>query len=249
MSRILLEIDAHVATLTLSRPEALNALDQPLLHEFEQAIREVNTSSATVLVTRGMGKSYSAGSDLKELADCSASEAARLEGEHARVFEMLDDLPQLTIAAWRGHVLGGGLFLGVYHDFRIASQAVQIRLPEVPLGWPPPWGNSRLVELVGYPAAKRLLFIDDNLDGADAQNIGLVDQCWPDDEFDQQSEFWIECLANRSPAALTETKALLLEMRSLDHRHWDRRACDAFARCYDTAEARVSVSRFVRKQE
>ena len=77
-----------------------------------------------------------------ELANCSPQEAAEFEYEHGRVFSQLETLPQITVAAWRGHVLGGGLFLGVYHDFRVAAQEANIGLPEVAHGWTPPWGVS-----------------------------------------------------------------------------------------------------------
>ena len=248
MPRVSLTLCDRVAYLELTRPEALNALDQSLLGEFEQALEHVRRSSATVLVTRGEGRAFSAGSDLKELAACSPDEAARLEREHGRVFRLLDDLPQLTVAAWRGFVLGGGVFLGLYHDFRVAARGAKIGLPEVTHGWPPPWGISRLVELVGMPSARRLLLEGLNTDGASAQAIGLVDAHWPDDQFEDQMQDWVQRMASRPPLALAETKALLNEIRWLDHEHWDQRGCEAFARCYATPEARAAVDQFVKRK-
>ena len=237
-----------MAYLVLSRPEALNALDQALLREFEQAMAKVSGSSARVLVTSGEGRAYSAGSDLKELAPCSPDEAARLESEHGRVFRLLDDLPQVTVAAWRGYVLGGGAFLGLYHDFRVAAQSAQIGLPEVPLGWTPPWGISRLVELVGWPTARRLLLVDFNLDGSSAHAMGLVDAVWPGEQYEEQMQLWVQELAGRAPDALTETKALLREMRWLDHEAWDQRGCEAFARCFGAPAGREAVKRFLKRE-
>ena len=154
MPLIELEISNRVATLTLHRPEALNAINQALLREFEETLRRVQEASdVVVLVTQGSGRAFSAGSDLKELAECSPQQAAAFEYMHGQVFAQLEELPQITVAAWRGYVLGGGLFLGVYHDFRVAAQGATIGLPEVAHGWTPPWGVSRLVELVGFQAA------------------------------------------------------------------------------------------------
>ena len=248
MSRVNLEFRDRVAHLVLSRPDSLNALDQALLREFEQALAQVKESSATMLVTSGQGRAYSAGSDLKELAACSPEEAARFEAEHGRVFGLLDDLPQITVASWRGYVLGGGVFLGIYHDFRLATEEARIGMPEVTHGWTPPWGISRLVELVGWPVARRLLLGEANMDGSGARAIGLVDAIWPEEQFDDQMPEWVQKIASRSPAALAETKALLRDMRWLDHEEWDRRGCEAFARCYATPEAREAVDRFLKRR-
>ena len=248
MPLVELEISDRVATVTLCRPEALNAINQALLHDFEKALRQVQEDSdVAVLVTQGSGRAFSAGSDLKELAECSPQQAAAFEYAHGQVFAQLEELPQLTIAAWQGYVLGGGLFLGVYHDFRVAARGATIGLPEVAHGWTPPWGVSRLVELVGIQPARTLMLCAGQFDGASAQQLGLVDEVWPDQEFDAHFRDWVEQLASRPKAALVETKALLREMRVLDHEHWERRTVEAFERCYVTPEAQQSVRRFMQR--
>lgn len=245
MSLVELEISNRVATLTLNRPRVLNAINQALLNDFEEALCQVQgASEVAVLVTRGSGRAFSAGSDLKELADCSPEQAAAFEYAHGQVFAQLEQLPQMTVAAWQGYVLGGGLFLGVYHDFRAAAQGATIGLPEVAHGWTPPWGVSRLVELVGVQAARTLMLCGEQYDGESAQQRGLVDEVWPDEDFDAQFGDWVEALASRPQAALAETKALLRDMRALDHEHWERRTVEAFQRCYTTPEAQQSVHRF-----
>ncbi len=249
MPLVELQLSGRIATLTLSRPEALNAINQALLHDFEEALRQVREDSdVAVLVTQGSGRAFSAGSDLKELAECAPEQAAAFEYAHGQVFAQLDELPQITVVAWRGYVLGGGLFLGVYHDFRVAAQGANIGLPEVAHGWTPPWGVSRLVELVGVQAARKLMMCGGQFDGVSAQQLGLVDEVWSDEEFDTQSAEWINELAARPKAALAETKALLREMRILDHEHWERRTVEAFERCYGTPEAEESVNRFMQRE-
>lgn len=249
MPLVELEISNQVATLTLGRPEALNAINQALLNDFEEALRQVQkTAQVTVLITQGSGQAFSAGSDLKELAECSPQQAAEFEYAHGQVFAQLEELPQITIAAWRGYVLGGGLFLGVYHDFRVAAQGAQIGLPEVAHGWTPPWGVSRLVELVGVQAARTLMLCGGQFDGISAQQLGLVDEVWSDEEFDSQFRDWIDELAARPKTALSETKALLREMQTLDHAHWERRTAEAFERCYVTPTAQQSVHRFMQRR-
>ena len=238
MPLVELEISNRVATLTLCRPEALNAINQALLRDFEEALRQVQEATeVAVLVTRGNARAFSAGSDLKELGECSPEQAAAFEYAHGQIFAQLEELPQITVAAWQGYVLGGGLFLGVYHDFRAAAQGATIGLPEVAHGWTPPWGVSRLVELVGFQAARTLMLRGGQFDGASAQQLGLVDEVWSDEEFEVQFCDWVKELASRPKAALVETKALLREMRGLDHEHWERRTVEAFERCYATPDA------------
>ena len=167
---------------------------------------------------------------------------------HGRVFAQLEQLPQITVAAWRGYVLGGGLFLGVYHDFRVAAQDARIGLPEVAHGWTPPWGISRLVELIGISSVpEKLMLCGGQFDGASAQQLGLVDEVWPDEEFDSQFKGWIDELASYPKTALSETKALLREMQVLNHEHWERRTVEAFQKCYTTPEAQQSVNRFMQR--
>lgn len=248
MSLIDLEISNRVATLTLCRPEALNAINQALLRDFEEVLRQVQEASeVVVLVTQGSGRAFSAGSDLKELAGCSPQQAAAFEYTHGQVFAQLEELPQITVAAWQGYVLGGGLFLGVYHDFRLAAKSATIGLPEVAHGWTPPWGVSRLVELVGMQDARKLMLCGGQFDGVSAQQLGLVDEVWSDEEFDTQLHNWVEELASRPKAALSETKALMREMRVLDHPHWERRTVEAFERCYQTEEAQRAVNQFMQR--
>ena len=245
MPLVELEISNRVATLTLNRPEVLNAINQTLLHDFEAALRQLQKASeVAVLVTQGSKRAFSAGSDLKELAGCSPQQASEFEYAHGQIFAQLEELPQITVAAWRGYVLGGGLFLGVYHDFRVAAQNAHIGLPEVPHGWTPPWGVSRLVELIGAQAARTLMLCGGQYDGASAKQLGLVDEVWLSEEFDTQFCHWVEELASRPKTALSETKKLLHEMRTLDHARWEQRAVEAFERCYATPEAQQSVHRF-----
>jgi enoyl-CoA hydratase/carnithine racemase len=250
MPRVELETHDRVATLTLCRPEALNAIDRAMLHEFEEAIDRVRQSpEVVVLLTRGRGRAFSAGSDLKELAASSPEQAAEFEAEHGRVFALLQTMPQITVAIWRGYVLGGGLFLGLYHDFRLTARQAIIGLPEVAHGWAPPWGVSRLVEVVGWQVAKRLMLCETQLDGEAARQVGLVDGVWSEEEFDERVWRWVERLAERPVTALKETKSLLREMRMLDHEHWDRRAVEAFRRCYATEAAQRAVKEFVEKRK
>lgn len=244
-----LEIASGVAWLTLNRPAKLNALDRLSVRALAahlQALRD--RSDVGVVVTRGAGRAFCAGSDLNDLAPLSTAEAVAAEDEHAAACALYDLLPQPTVALLHGYVLGGGLGLALYHDFRIAMTSATLGLPEVELGWTPPWAVGRLVDVIGGAGARWLALAAERVSGQEAKAIGLVNEVFPDEQFADGSEAFIRHLAALPPAALRETKALLVQMSSLRDSRWDRAASEAFARCYATPEARASLERFTRQR-
>src|SRR5208283_542077 len=178
-------LDLHVtdgiAWLTLSRPAVLNAINDEMAKMFRSRVEELESrTDVRVVVTRGEGRAFCAGSDLRELAPLSAEEAAEYELRFATIFSSLDRLPQPTIAMLHGHVLGGGLGLALYHDFRIASATACLGMPEVELGWIPPWSVGRLAEIVGFSTARWLLMTCTSITGAQAAALGLVNEAVPE---------------------------------------------------------------------
>src|SRR5579872_3050736 len=170
-----------VAWITLQRPEVLNAINRELANAFRQRIEELQgRADIRVVVTRGAGRAFCAGSDLRELAPLSAAEAMAYELEFADIFATLDKLPQPTIAMVHGYALGGGLGLALYHDFRIAVTTASLGMPEVELGWIPPWAVARLAETIGVAQARWILMSCKLFTGAEAANIGLVNEAVPE---------------------------------------------------------------------
>ncbi|MEO6053334.1 MAG: enoyl-CoA hydratase/isomerase family protein, partial [Chthoniobacterales bacterium] len=164
-----LHVQDGVAWLTLKRSEARNALNSALIQGFADHLNDLRTrKDVRVIVTRGEGPSFCAGSDLRELAPLSPAEAAASEREVAKALSILDTLPQPTIAMMHGHALGGGLGLAIYHDFRIAAKDTIISMPEVALGWTPPWGIGRLMDIVGNAKTRWLLLTSSPITGAHA---------------------------------------------------------------------------------
>jgi enoyl-CoA hydratase/carnithine racemase len=176
-----LDLKGAVATVTLNRPEARNAMSAQLMREMIAcagklaARREVD-----VVVLRGAGGHFSAGADLKdasrwagELPFDQQRDIAALGYRMARAWE---ELPQITIAAIDGYAIGGGLALVAALDWRVMSSDAFVSLPEIALGIPLTWGTlPRLVNLVGPARAKRLAILCERVPAADALAMGLVD--------------------------------------------------------------------------
>jgi enoyl-CoA hydratase/carnithine racemase len=245
-----LHISDGIAWLTLQRPAALNAINQEMARTFSTHIKELaRRPDVKAVVTRGEGRAFCAGSDLRELAPMSAEQAAKCELGFARIFSALDRLPQPTIAALHGHVLGGGLGLALYHDFRIASQTASLAMPEVELGWTPPWAMGRLADVVGFQKARWILLTCGTMTGLEAANLGLVDEAVPEEQLLTRVEELARRLASMPHEGIARTKKLLNLMSPLRRSEWDAAASEAFRECYEKPEAQRKVADFLNKKK
>src|SRR5580765_2852123 len=182
-----LEIAKAVATVTLNRPEARNAMSTQLMREMIScAGRMAARRDVDVVILRGAGKVFSAGRDLKDAKSWYGSgqtldqqrEMASLGFRMARAWE---ELPQITIAAIDGYAVGGGVALAAALDWRVMARDAYVALPEISLGIPLTWGTlPRLVNLVGPAKAKRLAILGERVSAAEALNMGAIDEvCEP----------------------------------------------------------------------
>jgi enoyl-CoA hydratase/carnithine racemase len=239
-----------IAWLTLKRPHVLNALDRTSVRQFAAHLDALRTrDDVRVVITRGEGRAFCAGSDLHDIASLSATEAGAAEHEHAAAFARLDALPQPTIAILHGYVLGGGLGLALYHDFRIAAESAILGLPEVELGWTPPWAIGRLMDVAGSANARWLALTCARVSAAEAYALGVVNQVVADAQLTRVVETLARKLIAIPSLALSETKALLNAMSPLRQPGWDVRAGEAFERCYATPDAQESVAAFVARRK
>jgi enoyl-CoA hydratase len=244
-----LQVTEGVGRLTLKRPQVLNAINEELAAQFCARIEELeHRSDVRVVITHGEGRAFCAGSDLHELAGQSAADATKYELRVASIFSGLDRLPQPTIAALHGHVLGGGLGLAVYHDFRIASETASLGMPEVELGWAPPWSVGRLAEVVGFSTARWLLLTCQPIAGAEAAKIGLVNEAVPETQVMARAEELAKRMAAMPAEGLKQTKFLLNRMSPLRQFEWDEAAAKAFEDCYSKPEAQQRITDFVAKR-
>ena len=181
-----LEIKHAIATVTLNRPEARNAMSGKLMREMIACANRVGAMrDIDVAIVRGSGRCFSAGADLKDASRwgnaarplAEQREIAALGFRMARAWE---EVPQITIAAIEGYAIGGGLALAAALDWRVMAKNAFVSLPEIALGIPLTWGTlPRLVNLVGPARAKRLSILCERIPAADALAMGLVDYAVP----------------------------------------------------------------------
>lgn len=173
-----------VATLTLNRPDKLNALNVAVFVQLREHIDALAVQTDTVgcVVLTGAGRAFCAGNDLAAIA---AREQPPSPSFQSETVDALEALPQPVIGRINGHCFTGGLELALGCDLIVAGESATFADTHGKWGLAPIWGMSvRLPERVGRGAAKELMFTGRRIDGLEAARIGLADRCVPDSELD-----------------------------------------------------------------
>ncbi|MCD5414993.1 MAG: short-chain-enoyl-CoA hydratase [Clostridiales bacterium] len=175
---LVFEKQENIATITMDRPKALNALNKETLDELSILLDEIKKDKEIqVLIITGNGKAFVAGADITEMMNMTAIEGQEWSLFGQKVFDKIEQLPQPVIAAVNGFALGGGCEMAMVCDIRIASEKAKFGQPEVSLGIIPGFaGTQRLPRLVGLGVAKELLYTGKMIDANEAYRIGLVNK-------------------------------------------------------------------------
>jgi enoyl-CoA hydratase/carnithine racemase len=245
-SNVLWNIDGSIATLTFNRPHARNALTWDMYDALVDKCDEVDASSTVrVLILRGAGGTFSAGTDISQFRDFhSGDDGIAYERRLDAVIDRLERVSRITIAAIDGVAAGGGCAIALACDFRICSDRARVGVPVArTLGNCLSAANlARLVDSVGMTRA-----IDLMLTG----RLVKADEIWPaelaarvvtPDELDASARALADDLATRAPSTVEATKAILTQLRA--HRR-PPPADDVIARCYGSREFREGVTAFI----
>lgn len=238
-----IEQKGSVVFLTLNRPNKYNALSVELNEALLQAIQSLPIDSA-VVVLRGEGKHFCCGSDLKDLYQVDRAEAERVIRIELEACLALAKLPQLTVASLHGKCFGGGAFLPLYCDFRIGHPGVEFALPEVSLGWVPPYGLERLRANVPQAFALDFLISGRICGDKEALEKGLVHRLMTTEE---ELPF-LEKLAQIPRTTMADTLSLGYPKDHALIRTADELALAAFLNHFDTDHARNKIASFVEKK-
>jgi enoyl-CoA hydratase/carnithine racemase len=245
-----LEIDGHVAVVTLTNPPA-NTWTTESLTALRDLVVELNANrDVYALVITGEGeKFFSAGADLKQFADGNkalAREAARRFGE---AFEALSAFRGVSIAAINGYAMGGGLECALACDLRIAEEQAQMALPEASVGLLPcAGGTQNLSRLVGEGWAKRMMLLGERVDAATALRIGLVEEVVGKGEAKAQALVWAKQAEKQSPISVAACKRLVQATRSLTRAVAWLCEREAFVDLFDSADQAEGVHAFLEKR-
>lgn len=204
---LLTSLHNSIFTITINRPDKLNALNKEVMTDLGTALDEIENSDAvkSAIITGAGPKAFVAGADISEFIGLSKEQGMSLAKKGLDVFFRIENSPKPIIAAVNGFALGGGCELAMACHFRIASENAKFGQPEVNLGLIPGYGGTqRLTQLIGKGRAIELLLTGAVIDAATAFGYGLVNQVVTQDELLNKAKSILEVIASKGPLAISK---------------------------------------------
>lgn len=240
-----------IATLTVNRPDKLNALSGDLLLELQEAVGRIGARFPTLrcLVVTGAGKAFVAGADIAAMKGMNEEQALAFSRAGHDTFAAIEALPFPVIAAVNGFALGGGCELALACDFAIASNKAKFGQPEVRLGVVPGFGGTqRLARRVGIARARELVYTGAIIDAEMAAAIGLVNEVVTPEALLPRARAIAEEIATVGPLAVREAKRVMLEGEGCSLADANQLEMAAFARCFATTDQKEGMDAFLGKR-
>ncbi|PLR87350.1 enoyl-CoA hydratase-related protein [Bacillus sp. V33-4] len=209
MPSVLMTTEGHIAVVTLNREDALNAFNYETLAELQMVAEEirVNKEIRVVIFTGAGDKAFSVGADLKERKTLTEQQVKRNLYKINEVFNLIDQLPQPTIAAINGYAFGGGMELALACDIRIGAEGTQMGLTETSLAIiPGAGGTQRLPRLIGQSKALELILTARRLTSEEAYEYGLLNKISKREQLQADCLAMAESMLNNGPIALQQAK-------------------------------------------
>ena len=251
MSFVKSQQEGSVLTLTLDRPEALNALNQQVLDDLSAAFDGVDLATVRCIILTGSGeKAFAAGADIAAMADMSPEAAAAFSRHGNEAFRRIETFPCPTIAAVNGYALGGGCELSMACDIRLCSENALFGQPEVTLGITPGFGGTqRLMRLIGMGMAKELIFSARTVKAPEALAMGLVNAVYPAEELLPAARKLAERIARNAPIAVRACKGAMNEGIDLGMDEALDAEVREFSGCFATEDQKRGMQAFLNKQK
>lgn len=251
LENLLFSEDGAVATVTVNRPKALNALNRDTLEELLGCFQQLaEKDSIRVVIITGSGeKAFVAGADIAFMENLDALAARRFALLGQKVLNTIENLPQPVIAAVNGFALGGGCELALACDMRLASDNAKFGQPEVNLGVLPGFGGSqRLPRIIGKGMANELLFSGNMIDAAEAWRIGLANRVVSQEQLLPACRELAEKIASRGPVAVRLCKDAVNSGMEMDLARACQYEADQFALCFASQEQKEGMRAFLEKR-
>ena len=242
--------DEHVSTLTINRPDKLNALSEEVLDGLHSAVEDVERRDGVrAMIITGTGKAFVAGADIAAMKDMNHAQGRGFGALGHSLFAHLEQLRFPVIAAVNGFALGGGCELALACDFIYASTKAKFGQPEVSLGIIPGFGGTqRLPRRVGPGIARELIYSGKMIDAAEALRIGLANALFEPDELMPAAQKAAADIATKGPLAVANAKRLIREGMDLPLIQANKREQDAFGASFDTEDQEEGMAAFLEKR-
>lgn len=248
---LLTSLEEGILTITINRPDKLNALNKEVFNDLDAVLDTIYTDAAiqSVIITGSGSKAFVAGADITEFGNLTKEEGMRLAKRGQDVFFKIEKSPKPIVACVNGFALGGGCELAMSCHFRIASENAKFGQPEVNLGLIPGYGGTqRLVQLIGKGKAMELLMSAQMIDAAEAKDLGLVNYVTTQETLLEHARKILGVINTKAPLAV----AACIEAANAV---WDETKdgytveIEAFGSCFETADMKEGTSAFIEKRK
>ncbi|TBR20069.1 MAG: enoyl-CoA hydratase [Chitinophagaceae bacterium] len=244
-------LENNILTITVNRPDKLNALNQQVMQDLNAVMDEVyqNQSIKSAIITGAGAKSFVAGADISEFVGATKEQGIALAQKGQNIFFKIENSPKPIVAAVNGFALGGGCELAMSCHFRIASENAKFGQPEVNLGLIPGYGGTqRLVQLVGKGRALELLMAGNMIDAATALQYGLVNYVVSQEELLPKAIGILQTINTKAPLAL---KGCIIAANAIFDEKQNGYATEVneFGKCFETLDMIEGTSAFLEKRK
>ena len=244
------ELDNEIFTITINRPDKLNALNKTVFEELDKIMDTVYSDDSIkgVIITGAGPKAFVAGADISEFMDISDDDAEFLSSNGQRIFFKIEDSPKPVIAAVNGFALGGGCELAMACHFRMASNTARFGQPEVNLGLIPGYGGTqRLSMLVGKGKAMELIMTGNMVGADEAKQLGLVNHVTTPEELMEKTKEILGLILTKSPVAIAKA---ITAINLFDHKQsgFDKEA-QLFAEAFASEDKDEGTTAFLEKRK
>jgi enoyl-CoA hydratase len=245
------QVDSNIATITINRPDKMNALNIALLGELDKAMDDaINNENVRGIIITGSGtKAFAAGADIAEFANFSSEQAKEMSAKGHFIFNKIESCHKPVIAAVNGFALGGGCELAMACHMRVAPDNAKFGQPEVNLGLVPGYGGTqRLVRYVGYGKGIELLLTADTIDAHEAYRIGLVNHVTT------QEELLPKCISILDKIK-TKSSLVVDQIIACANAYYDKSQdgfeleIDEFGNCFNTDDFKEGTKAFLEKRK
>jgi enoyl-CoA hydratase len=240
----------QTAVVTINRPDALNALNEEVIHQLGQAIEGIQREGIRHMIVTGAGdKAFVAGADITAMKDMTRADAEVFSRRGQRVLHRLSLFPGVTIAAVDGFALGGGMELALACDLIIAGAKARFGQPEVSLGVIPGFGGTqRLARLVGAQRAREMIFTGRMVRAEEAVRIGLALEVVEAGTALERALELAETIGSKGPRAVIAAKKAIRLAGVFDIEIGLQEEADLFAACFDSSDQTEGMAAFLEKR-
>lgn len=256
-STLLTSLENGILTITINRPDKLNALNKDVFYDLDTVMNEVyhNAEIKSAIITGAGSKAFVAGADIAEFSSFNKEQAVALSKRGQDVFFKIENSPKPVIAAVNGFALGGGCELAMSCHFRICSENAKFGQPEVNLGLIPGYGGTqRLTQLIGKGKSMELQMTAQIIDANEALALNLVNHVTTQENLLVKAKEILEVIHTKAPIAISKiidciNTAVVSDSAYTNGKSGFEKEADAFGDCFNTADMKEGTTAFLEKRK